>query len=364
MYKVLLNVCCLFLLSWGYSTGSDRVMLIFAPMGDSEYTFVLRIYPNGKIEDTGQKLKTGYDSIYGGVSPSQEYYLMNPYRSLSQYRIESDGTVSLMTIYQTLTSRDTKYLPNGKMVISSDTGQTFRVLENGSLEFTGNFYGGNPVFYNVTGEMICIFCNRGMKVYSVDTQLWKLNLKQEVPWNDSNFDPTMSGLGTFSPDGKEFIVSGIGKGQIRVYSVKSDWTLDTAYYTVYFPGEYSSRSMFWSLDEKDLFVVCESSDKICLVSRDTNTGLWKDSGKRWAVGDGPWTVKRTPDWNLVVVDELDAKTFKKELVTYRLTPLNDLEPTGYRFPFQETFGGIPNNFDIAYPKAATSVPESAWRKEE
>jgi WD40 repeat protein len=363
MYKVLLSVFCLFLLSWGYSTGSDRVMLIFAPMGEGNYTAVLRIYPDGKIEDTGQKLQTGYGCIWGGVSPSQEFYLINPYRQLSQYYISSDGTVSLITVYQTLNALDTKYLPNGMMVISTDTGQTFRVLDNGLLEWTGTFYGGCPCFVSPSSNMVCTF-GAGLKVFNVDTENWKLNPVQTIEWDDPNFFPAVSGYGIFSPDEKEFIISGGGKGQIRVYSIKSDWTLDTAYYTVYFPGEFGSRDMFWSLDEKDLFVVCESSDKICLVSRDTNTGLWKDTGKRWAVGDSPWTVKRTPDWDLVIVDSINTTTYKEELVSYRLTLSNDLEPTGYSFPFENTFGGYPSHFDIAYPKAATAVPESAWRKEE
>jgi len=363
MYKVLFSVCCLFLISWSYSTDSDRVMLIFAPMGDGDFTAVLRIYPDGRIEDTGQKLKTGINSVYGGISPTQKHYLISTGSDMKQYTISYDGTVSLETIYQVQRCYDTKYLPNGEMVISTDTGQTFRVRDNGLLEWSGTFYGGCPCFISPSGNIVCTFGD-GLKVYSINNQSCTLNLLQIIEWGDPNFSPTAGGRGAFTPDGKEFIVSGVGKGQIRVYSVKSDWTLDTAYYTVYFPGEFGSRDMFWSLDEKDLFVVCESSDKICLVSRDTNTGLWKDTGKRWAVGDGPWTVKRTPDWNLVVVDEFDAKTFKKELVTYRLTPLNDLELTGYRFPFEATFGDIPPNFDIAYPKAATSVPESAWRKEE
>ncbi len=351
-------------MSWGHSVNSDRVMLIFAPMGEGDYTAVLRIYPNGRIEDTGQKLITGYDSIYGGVSPSQEYYLMNPYQNMNQYYIAFDGTVSFVTSYHTLTASDTKYLPNGKMVISTDTGQTFKVLDNDLLELTGTFHGGNYCFIHPTGNMVCIFCWPRMKVYTVDNENCILNEIQTVDWVDSsNFNPG-NGRGVFTPDGKEFIISGTGKGQIRVYSVKSDWTLDTSYYTVYFPGEFGSRDMFWSLDEKDLFVVCEVTDNICLVSRDTITGFWKDTGNRWKVGDGPWTVKRTPDWNLVVSDELDTTTFKKELVTYRLTPANDLEPTGYRFPFQATFGDIPPNFDIAYPQSATSVSESAWRKEE
>ncbi len=364
MYKLLLSVCCLFLMSWGYSVNSDRVMLIFAPMGEGDYTAVLRIYPNGRIEDTGQKLQTGYGCVWGGVSPKQDYYLINPYRQLSQYYISSNGTVSLITVYQTMNAADTKYLPNGKMVISTDTGQTFRVLDNGLLEFTGTFSGGLPCFIHPSGNMVCTFTGYGVMVYSVDTLSNILMLHQTVEFDDPNFSPAVSGYGVFSPNEKEFIISGGGKGQIRVYSVKSDWTLDTSYYTVYFSGEFGSRDMFWSLDEEDLFVVCEVTDNICLVSRDTITGFWKDTGKRWKTGYSPWIVKRTPDWNLVVSDELDTTTFKKELVTYRLTPTNDLEPTGYRFPFQATFGDIPPNFDIAYPQAATSVPESAWRKEE
>jgi DNA-binding beta-propeller fold protein YncE len=355
----ILVILIYFLVGNGYAI--ERHLLLFVPFVEGKETVVLEVLPNGEIRNTYQRMTTGYGSNYPGVSPDQQNILIPAANTTTQYRISPTGLVSRLTTYEHIGRNgwSANYHPNGKMVIFA-TNSIYSVRNDGLLEWINPAPSCDPRWINPCRNMLVEGgSGKTMNFQSIDTVAMTVTTSQNIDIRGDFHDAA------FTPDGNQVLICktpAVGEiSDIDIFSILPDDTLDTTAQHIDIPNAASAYSIIMSPDGQYAYIAIFGRDSVVTISHDS-AGVWFDTGKRLILY-GPWRIVCAPVNNMVVVDhQIDVLGYSYTyLSTFYMQPDGELLPTGYSFPFQQTFGDNPLTFVFAYPPGITEVESDQWQ---
>jgi hypothetical protein len=334
----------------------ERHLMLFAPLSDGNQTIIFEVLSTGKILDTGQRLNTGY-TWYSDASPDGQTILIPNSGQIMHFHIAPTGSVSLITTYPYGTDR-IAYHPNGQMVISTYT-TIFRVNETGLLEVT-NYYsrGAGTLWISPLGNiMVSSEVSSNIGVYRIDTTNFTMTTTQLIYINGGAQDAV------YTPDGSQVLVAAYtnyaANQDVHIFQVTPDgMVVESTEQHLDIPNLDGAKSIVMSSDGQYAFVGMNASNGFIATLGRTPTGQWYDTGKRVAL-DGIWQMIMSPAYHLLVVHHEIG--FYKYISTFFVNSDGTLVPTGYNFPFQQTFGTAPIGMVLAYPPGVTEVESAQWQ---
>ncbi|MDI6782923.1 MAG: beta-propeller fold lactonase family protein [bacterium] len=364
--NIFIIVVSLFLFTFCGAQASEQHLLLVVSFYEGPAAVVLEILPTGEIVTTGQLLYTGYDAWQIAVSPDNRFILITnpPYGSgtcrVVQFEIDPYGraTATGRNLTMTVAPFEIAYTPNGKLVFVENTWDTYicRVLSDGSLEDTGNRYTAGGINISPIGNITLGFgANKTLKTHRIDYEHEQVIAIQTTALGADTFDFA------YTPDGKYAAVLLIGTWtgpEIVIYQIAEDGTISTTGQrwdvSINLPSQFTITP-----DGKWLLLANASNTNgfIATYAIDSN-GRFQDTGKRYLLVD-PQDVVVSPDCKYIAVDH--NVSGMRALSTFTLSSEGDLIPTGFSFPFQQTFGYYPSDIEFVLLPAITAVNPRHWQ---
>lgn len=362
MKKLVCIVCLVFnLLLGGNGYAIEKHLLLFAPLSEGNQTIVLEVLPTGQIIDSGQRLDSGYGTYTPAVSPDQQRVLTPGNSLLSQFHIAPNGHTSKETTYN-FQVLDISYVPDGTMVVSNTT--IFRVRNDNALDIAKYYSPGcSMIWMSPAGKtMVSRGPSSGIYTYQIDTVNLSITTSQWIYIDGTAYDAT------YTPDRSQVLIAKYpltygNNNVVDIFQITSNGiVVDSTVQHLSVAGFNTAKSIAIAPDGQYAFIGNDITNGFIATLARTSTGQWVDTGKRVSF-ENPFRVVSSPVYNLLVVqhDVETAGWIYQYLTTYFINSDGTLVPTGYSFPFHQTFGDVPVDLVFAYPPGVTAVETEQWQ---